>query len=164
MVCGKHRFKNQHVRAMLADTGRAEDTIVVFLTDNPGVLAGSRAEREGILKWGGKMFQAERKLRAPKINVLMRKGFGFGLVNMAATPFDRQTFTYALPSGNLAAMPARSGGQSAGLDEATQQQVEEAQRAGPYVLANRLGVDEGIDPREIRNAVLDALVLAEGRD
>jgi acetyl-CoA carboxylase carboxyltransferase component len=137
---------------------------VVFLTDNPGVLAGSRAEREGILKWGGRMFQAERRLRAPKINILMRKGFGFGLVNMAATPFDRQTFTYALPSVNLAAMPARSGGQAAGLDEATQQRVEEAQRSGPYPLANRLGVDEVIDPREIRNAVLNALVLAEGRD
>ncbi len=137
---------------------------VVFLTDNPGVLAGSRAEREGILKWGGKMFQAERRLRSPKINILMRKGFGFGLVNMAATPFDGQTFTYALPSVNLAAMPARSGGQSAGLDEAAQRQVEEAQRLGPYPLANRLGVDEVIDPREIRNAVLNALVLAEGRD
>jgi acetyl-CoA carboxylase carboxyltransferase component len=136
---------------------------VVFLTDNPGVLAGSRSEREGILKWGGRMFQAERRLRAPKINVLMRKGFGFGLVNMAATPFDRQTFTYALPSVNLAAMPAQSGGQSAGLDEATQQQVEDAQRAGPYALANRLGVDEVIDPREVRNAVLNALALADGR-
>jgi acetyl-CoA carboxylase carboxyltransferase component len=137
---------------------------VVFLTDNPGVLAGSRAEREGILKWGGKMFQAERRLRSPKINVLMRKGFGFGLVNMAATPFDRQTFTYALPSVNLAAMPARSGGESAGLDAAAQQQAEGAQRMGPYALANRLGVDDVIDPREIRNAVLNALVLAEGRD
>jgi acetyl-CoA carboxylase carboxyltransferase component len=137
---------------------------VVFLTDNPGVLAGTRAEREGILKWGGRMFQAERRLRGPKVNVLMRKGFGFGLVNMAATPFDKQTFTYALPSVNLAAMPARSGGRSAGLDEAAQQQVEEAQRSGPYRLANRLGVDEIIDPREIRNAVLNALVLAEGRD
>jgi acetyl-CoA carboxylase carboxyltransferase component len=136
---------------------------VVFLTDNPGVLAGSRAEREGILKWGGRMFQAERRLRAPKINILMRKGFGFGLVNMAATPFDRQTFTYALPSVNLAAMPARSGGESAGLDEEAQRRVEEAQRAGPYRLANRLGVDEILDPREIRNAVLNALTLSEGQ-
>ncbi|MDJ0866775.1 MAG: carboxyl transferase domain-containing protein [Myxococcota bacterium] len=137
---------------------------VVFLTDNPGVLAGSRAEREGILKWGGRMFEAERRLRAPKINVLMRKGFGFGLVNMGATPFDHQTFTYALPSVNLAAMPAASGGRSAGLDDDAQRQVEEAQRAGPYALANRLGVDEVIDPRELRNAILNALVLAEDRE
>jgi acetyl-CoA carboxylase carboxyltransferase component len=137
---------------------------VIFLTDNPGVLAGSRAEREGILRWGGKMFQAERRLRAPKINILMRKGFGFGLVNMAATPFDRQTFTYALPSVNLAAMPAQSGGRAAGLDDESQRQVEDDQRSGPYTLANRLGVDDVIDPREIRNAILNALVLAEGRE
>ena len=137
---------------------------VVFLTDNPGVLAGSRAEREGILRWGGKMFEAEHRLSSAKINILMRKGFGFGLVNMAATPFDGQTFTYALPSVNLAAMPAGSGGQSAGLDETTQQHVEETQRSGPYALANGLGVDEIIDPREIRNAILSALVLAEGRE
>ena len=136
---------------------------MVFLTDNPGVLAGARSEREGILKWGGKMFHAERRLEAPKINVLMRKGFGFGLVNMAATPFDKQSWTYALPSVNLAAMPAASGGQAAGLDEETQQGVEDAQRAGPYALANGLGVDEVIDPREIRNAILNALVLSEGR-
>jgi acetyl-CoA carboxylase carboxyltransferase component len=110
------------------------------------------------------MFEAEHRLSSAKINILMRKGFGFGLVNMAATPFDGQTFTYALPSVNLAAMPARSGGQSAGLDQATQQHVEEAQRSGPYALANGLGVDEIIDPREIRNAILSALVLAEGRE
>jgi acetyl-CoA carboxylase carboxyltransferase component len=110
------------------------------------------------------MFQAERRLRAPKINILMRKGFGFGLVNMAATPFDRQTFTYALPSVNLAAMPAQSGGRAAGLDDESQRQVEDDQRSGPYTLANRLGVDDVIDPREIRNAILNALVLAEGRE
>lgn len=55
-------------------------------------------------------------------------------------------------------------GWSAGLDEATQGQLEEAQRSGPYRLANRLGVDDVIDPREIRDAILNALVLAEGRD
>ena len=110
------------------------------------------------------MFQAERRMRNPKINVLIRKGFGFGLVNMAATPFDRQTMTFALPSVNLAAMPAERGGRSAGLDEETQRRVEQAQRAGPYQLANGLGVDEVIDPRELRNALLAALTLVEGRE
>ena len=45
---------------------------VVFLADNPGVMAGTRAERSGILKWGGKMFRAERRLRSAKIHVTMR--------------------------------------------------------------------------------------------
>ena len=137
---------------------------VIFLIDNPGVLAGSRAEREGILKWGGKMFLAERRLTNPKVGVLMRKGFGFGLVNMAGTPFDHQTMMYALPSVNLAAMPAGSGGRSAKLDADTQAQVEKSQQSGPYALANRLGVDDVIDPRELRNALLNGLALVEGRE
>lgn len=136
---------------------------VIFLIDNPGVLAGTQAERDGILKWGGKMFSAERRLRNPKISVLLRKGFGFGLVTMAGTPFDRQTLTYSMPSMNLAAMPAVSGGRAANLDAETQAQVQEAQRAGPYQLANGLGVDGVIDPRELRNALLDGLALLDGR-
>lgn len=136
---------------------------VIFLIDNPGVLAGTRAEREGILKWGGKMFRAERRLANPKISILMRKGFGFGLVNMAGTPFDRQSQMYALPGVNLAAMPAESGGRSAKLDADTQRKVEAAQRAGPYAMANRLGVDDVIDPRDLRNAILSALLLSEAR-
>ena len=136
---------------------------VIFLVDNPGVLAGTRAERAGILKWGGRMFQAERRLRNPKLSVLLRKGFGFGLVNMAATPFDRQTLTLALPTATLAAMPATSGGRAAGLDDALQEQVERAQREGPWDLAHGLGVDEVIDPRELRDALLRGLELADAR-
>ncbi len=136
---------------------------VVFLTDNPGVLAGRRAEREGILKWGGRLFQTQRRLRSPKINVLLRKGFGFGLVAMAATPFDRQILTLALPAVNLAAMPAASGGRAAGLEASEQERVEAAQREGPWALAHGLGVDEVVDPRELRDRLLEALALADGR-
>ncbi len=137
---------------------------VIFFIDNPGVMAGRRAEREGILKWGGKMFLAERRLKVPKLSVSFRKGFGFGLVNMGGTPFDNQTLSYTLPSMNLAAMPAGTGGRSAKLDPETQRQVEEAQRAGPYRMANRLGVDDVLDPRELRNGLLRGLMLTEGRD
>ena len=136
---------------------------VIFLIDNPGVLAGSRSEKEGILKWGGRMYLASRRLRSPKISVLMRKGFGFGLVTMAHMPHDGQTLTLALPSANIAAMPAQSGGKTAGLDEETREKIEQAQRGGPWGLADRLGVDEVVDPRELRNALLNGLMLAERR-
>jgi acetyl-CoA carboxylase carboxyltransferase component len=137
---------------------------VIFMIDNPGVLAGKRAEREGILKWGGKMFRAERRLKNPKMSVLMRKGFGFGLVTMGGSTFEHQAMSFALPSVNLAAMPATSGGKSAKLDAETQRQVEESQRAGPYANAAKLGVDDVVDPRDLRNALLDGLALTEGRD
>ncbi|MEE2665746.1 MAG: carboxyl transferase domain-containing protein [Myxococcota bacterium] len=137
---------------------------VIFLADNPGVMAGTRAEREGILKWGGKMFRAERRIRAPKLHVTMRKAFGFGMVTMAGTPFDHQTLSFALPGVNLAAMPASSGGRAAKLSDEQQRAAEEAQTAGPYRMATGMGVDDVIDPRDLRNALLGGLLLAEGRD
>jgi len=136
---------------------------VIFLADNPGVMAGSRAEREGILKWGGRMFRAERRLSNAKLHVLLRKAFGFGAVTMAGTPFDRQTITYAFPAVTLTSMPAASGGRAAKLDAEAQAAAEEEQRAGAYRLAHGLGVDEVIDPRELRNALLAGLMLSEGR-
>ena len=139
------------------------DHPVVFLADNPGVMAGTKAEREGILKWGGKMYKAERRLTNPKIEITMRKAFGFGSVVMAQNPFDNQTQSFSLPSVNLAAMPADAGGRSAKLDPETQAQVDRDQRSGPYRLANRLGSDDVIDPRDMRNAILNSLMLAENR-
>jgi acetyl-CoA carboxylase carboxyltransferase component len=136
---------------------------VIFLLDNPGVLAGSQAERSGVLKWGGKMYLAGRRLRSPKISVLIRKGFGFGLVTMAHMPHDRQTLTLALPSANIASMPAQSGGRTANLDDETRSKIEQAQRGGPYGLADRLGIDEVVDPRELRNALINGLLVTSSR-
>ena len=50
------------------------DHPVVFLADNPGVMAGTKAEQEGILKWGGKMYKAERRLTNPKIEITHAQG------------------------------------------------------------------------------------------
>jgi acetyl-CoA carboxylase carboxyltransferase component len=135
----------------------------IFLIDNPGVRAGSRAEREGILKWGGRMYLAERRLRSPKLSVLMRKGFGFGLVTMAHMPYDHQTLSLALPSASIAAMPAQSGGRTAKLDDAARDKLERAQSGGPLRLANSLGIDDVVDPRELRNALLRGLAMSARR-
>lgn len=136
---------------------------VVYLIDNPGVLAGTAAERSGILRWGAQMYRAGRNLSNPKIAVTLRKAFGFGSTVMGHNPFDHQTMTFALPSATTSAMPARAGGQSAGLDAETQQEVEAAQRSGPWRMANKLSVDQVIAPGELRNALLGALELTQSR-
>jgi acetyl-CoA carboxylase carboxyltransferase component len=136
---------------------------VIFLADNPGVMAGRKAEREGILKWAGKMFRAERRLRVPKIHVTLRKAFGFGSTTMAQNPFDHQTLTFSFPSLVMSSMPAGPGGRSAGLDAEAQARVESEQRAGPWRLAAGMTTDDVIDPRELRNAILGGLALAADR-
>ena len=136
---------------------------VIFLADNPGVMAGSKAEREGILKWAGKMFRAERRLRVPKIHVTFRKAFGFGSTTMAHNPFDHQTLQLSFPNLTMSSMPAVAGGQSAKLDAETQARVEAEQKAGAWRMASSLGTDDVIDPRELRNKLLQALELARER-
>ncbi len=135
----------------------------IFLADNPGVMAGTAAERSGILKWAGKMFKAQRRLTTPKLHVTLRKSFGFGASSMAQNPFDKQTLSFAVPGVTMDAMPAASGGRSARLDDDTQARVEERQRAGPWGMAAGLTYDDVIDPRELRNALIAGLDLLAGR-
>jgi acetyl-CoA carboxylase carboxyltransferase component len=136
---------------------------VVFLADNPGVLPGSEGERAGVLRAGARMFFAQAKLDTPKLHVTLRKAFGFGSSIMAMNPFDRQTVTLAFPGASLAAMPAGGGGAAAGADDAMQAQLDGAEAFGPWSVADTLGYDEVVDPRELRNALLGALRGAVGR-
>jgi acetyl-CoA carboxylase carboxyltransferase component len=145
------------------ETAAAFGLPLVFLADNPGVLAGRRAEREGILKWAGRMFLAQRRARVPKLHVTLRKSFGFGSTTMAQNPFDAQTLTLAFPGVSISSMPAASGGRSARLDPEAQARAEAAQRAGPWAMAAGMGYDDVIDPRELRNALLAGLELCERR-
>lgn len=136
---------------------------VVFLADNPGVQAGSKAEREGALRAAARMFAAQRRLRSPKLHVTIRKAFGFGSSVMAMNPFDDQTLSIAFPGATLGAMPAASGGRAANAEEEEQAALDALQQGGPYPVASTLGFDEVIDPRELRNVLLAGLRLAAGR-
>lgn len=129
----------------------------LFLADNPGVMAGTRAEREGILRFAGRMFRAERRLAVPKIHVTVRKAFGFGSSVMAQNPWDRQSLCLALPTATLGAMPAGPGGRAARLPEEEQARVEALEASGPWRIAEGFGYDDVVAPQELRNALSEAL-------
>jgi len=136
---------------------------VIFLADNPGVMAGTAAEKSGILRRSARMFAAQHRLRGPKLHVTLRKAFGFGSSIMAMNPFDAQTSVLAFPAITLGAMPAGSGSDAAKLDAEARAQVAARQAGSAYHLASRLAFDDVIDPRDLRNALLDGLALADAR-
>jgi acetyl-CoA carboxylase carboxyltransferase component len=136
---------------------------VLFLADNPGVLAGSAAERRGALRHAARMFAAQAAVRSPKLHVTVRKAYGFGSSLMAMNPFDAQTVTLAFPGVRLGAMPAAGGGRAAGADDELQALLDHAELGGAYSAADNLGYDAVIDPRDLRNALLDGLRLAGRR-
>jgi acetyl-CoA carboxylase carboxyltransferase component len=135
----------------------------LFLADNPGVMAGSAAERSGILRRSARLYAAQARLTGPKLHVTVRKAYGFGSSLMAMNPFDEQTVSLAFPGVQLGAMPAAGAGDVAGVDNAEQAALLEAELAGAYRAAERLSYDELIDPRDLRNRLLAALRLAEHR-
>lgn len=136
---------------------------IVFLADNPGVMAGTAAERSGILRHAARMFSAQAHVRSPKLHVTLRKAYGFGSSLMAMNPFDRQTVTLALPGARLGAMPASGGGAAAGVDDETQALLSNAELGGAYSSADTMSYDDVIEPSELRNALLAALRLSSAR-
>jgi acetyl-CoA carboxylase carboxyltransferase component len=135
----------------------------LFLADNPGVLAGTTAEKQGILRHAARLFAVQHRLNVPKLHVTLRKAFGFGSSVMAMNPFDGQTTTLAFPSITLGALPADS--DASAIDDRGERARLAAEQAQASVRAGaRLSYDDVIDPRQLRNALLAGLSLAEGRD
>jgi acetyl-CoA carboxylase carboxyltransferase component len=130
----------------------------LFLADNPGVMSGGQAEREGTLRAASAMFQAQCRLKnVPKIHITLRKAFGFGSSLMAMNPFDNQTLSLALPGINLSAMPAQGGAKAAGLSDTEREALSDHQGSSAWMTGDNLAHDEIVDPSEMRNIVLDAL-------
>ncbi len=136
---------------------------VLFLADNPGVLAGTAAERQGVLRAAARLFAAQARHPGPKLHVTLRKAYGFGSSLMAMNPFGGQTVTLALPGARLGAMPAESGADAARLDAGEAELLRHAELGGAYGAADTLAYDEVVGPRELRNALLDGLRLASRR-
>lgn len=137
---------------------------VIFLADNPGIMAGTDAEHSGALRSAGRMYAAQAKLRSAKLHVTVRKAYGFGSSIMSMNPFDHQTITLAFPGATLGAMPADSGGKAAGTDAKTQAALDTAETGGPWATADTMSYDEVIDPMDLRNMLLSALELSDGRE
>jgi acetyl-CoA carboxylase carboxyltransferase component len=136
---------------------------VVFLADNPGVLAGTASERSGILRHAARMFAAQHRVRSPKLHVTLRKAYGFGSSLMAMNPFDDQTVTLAFPGARLGAMPAESGADAAQLDADERDVLANAEMGGAYSSADTMSYDEIVEPPELRDALLGALALSAAR-
>lgn len=136
---------------------------LILLTDNPGVLAGTAAERAGILRHAGRMFAMQHAATVPKIQVTLRKAYGFGSSAMAMNPFDNQTLNLAWPGVTFGAMPSRGADAATHADEAATQQLREAELASGYRSANGLSIDDLIDPADTRIMILRGLRTAARR-
>ena len=130
---------------------------LLFIADNPGMLPGSKSERNGVLRSGARMFVAQTLATTPKIHLTLRKAYGFGSMVMSLVGFDGQAATFAFPGATLGAMGARASSKAMGATDDVAAALRDAELEASYRSAEGLGFDELLDPREARNALLATL-------
>lgn len=115
------------------------------LVDLPGYLPGVAQEQGGIVRHGAKLFYAYAEATVPKFSLVLGRAYGSAAVAMGSRSLGAD-LSLAWPSAEIAALaPQGEAGETA---------------AGPYAAAARGWIDEVIDPRESRDYLLRALVVA----
>ena len=139
---------------------------LLFMSDVPGFMVGSRAEKSGIIRHGAKMVHAVAEATVPKLTLVVRKSYGAGYYAMCGRAFDPDLLV-AYPGAEIAVMGAEGM-----VSIVARKQLETAenpaemveQLAGdlrPHISIDKtaaLGlVDDVIDPRETRKVLFTAL-------
>ena len=140
---------------------------IVTFEDVPGFLPGVAQEHGGIIKHGAKLLYAYCEATVPKLTVITRKAYG-GAYDVMSSKHIRGDFNVAWPTAEIAVMGPKGAVEilfrkeiSESTDEgaATEAKIEEYREkfAHPYIAAGRGYLDDIIDPRDTRPALIDAL-------
>ncbi|MGB3864262.1 MAG: carboxyl transferase domain-containing protein [Xanthobacteraceae bacterium] len=141
---------------------------VIDLTDIPGFLIGSEAEKAGTIRHGSRALAAVYQATVPWCSVLIRRAFG--VAGAAHSNHTRLHYRYAWPSGNWGSLPIEGGVEAAyradleAADdpEALKQEIEARLNAlsSPFRTAEAFLVEEIIDPRDTRPLLCEFANLA----
>jgi propionyl-CoA carboxylase beta chain len=146
---------------------------IVTFEDVPGFLPGVTQEHGGIIKHGAKLLFAYCEATVPKLTVITRKAYG-GAYDVMSSKHIRGDFNVAWPTAEIAVMGpkgaveilfrkdiAESSDPAAATDAKIAEYVDKF--AHPYVAAGRGYLDDIIDPRDTRPALIDALESLQGK-
>ncbi len=142
---------------------------LVTLVDVPGFLPGVDQEHQGIIRHGAKLLYAYCEASVPRVQVILRKAYGGAYIVMDSRSIGADV-SFAWPTNEIAVMGAEAaveiihrkklavaadpGGLRARLTAEYSEQLMH-----PYYAAERGLVDDVIDPRETRSAILRALEM-----
>lgn len=138
---------------------------LLFLTDVPGFMIGTKVEREGIIRHGAKMLSSMSEATVPKISVIVRKAYGAGLYAMAGPAFEPDS-VLAFPNAQIAVMGPEAAVNAVHAkkiaelpEEEREAFIQEKQNVYKdeidiYRLASELVVDDIIHPNDLRNVLI----------
>jgi propionyl-CoA carboxylase beta chain len=143
---------------------------LVTFVDVPGFLPGTAQEWGGIIRHGAKLLYAYAEATVPKLAVITRKAYG-GAYDVMSSKHIRADFNFAWPTAEVAVMGPEGAvnivfrKELADADDPEERRAElmadyKERFANPYVAAERGYVDEVIEPRRTRPALVSALETA----
>ena len=148
---------------------------ILTLVDTPGYLPGTAQEYGGIIRHGAKLLYAYSEATVPKVTVILRKAYGGAYLAMCAQSLGADQ-TIAWPTAEIAVMGPEGAANIIFRDEISkaenpaeyrQMKINEYRDkfANPYVAAGRGYVDQVIDPRQTRPALVRSFeALASKRE
>jgi propionyl-CoA carboxylase beta chain len=146
---------------------------IVSFVDVPGFLPGVDQEHNGIIRHGAKLMYAYAEATVPKMTVITRKAYGGAYVVMNSRAL-RADVVYAWPTAEIAVMGAQGAVNVihrraiAAADDPDERRAEliseyEERFNHPYLAAERGLVDEVIEPRETRPALIRAFDMLRNK-
>lgn len=147
---------------------------LVYLIDVPGNVVGSAAERSGLGRRSGRMLFELGCATVPRLSVVLRRGYGgaFIMMNGGQPSFGAEA-CLVWPTAEICAMSVegsvdvayRADYEAAADPEARRAELiaEIRGRLGPLRAAEHFHVDDVIDPRDTRPALIAVLEEAPAR-
>jgi acetyl-CoA carboxylase carboxyltransferase component len=142
---------------------------LVTFVDVPGFLPGTNQEYGGIIRHGAKLLYAYCEATVPKLTVITRKAYG-GAYDVMCSRHIRADYNVAWPTAEIAVMGPQGAvsiifrreiAQADDPASRTADLIEDyrEQFANPYYAAERGYIDDVIEPKQTRGALIGALTM-----
>ena len=134
---------------------------LVFVVDTPGAMPGVEQEKGGIIKRGGRFFNAIVEADVPKVTIIVRKAYGGGYAVMGSKQLSAD-LNYAWPTARIAVIGADGAAQllMKRFPDPTTPEAQQIKKdfidgynlnmAIPWIAAERGYIDGVIEPHETR--------------
>ena len=143
---------------------------LVFVVDTPGAMPGVTEEKNGIIKRGGRFFNAIVEAEVPKVTIIVRKAYGGGYAVMGSKQLSAD-LNFAWPTARIAVIGADGAAQLLvkRFPDPTAPEVQQIKKdfiegynlnmAIPWIAAERGYIDGVIEPHETRLLLRKSLHL-----
>ncbi|AMT69180.1 acyl-CoA carboxylase subunit beta [Mycobacteroides immunogenum] len=143
---------------------------LVFVVDTPGALPGVAEEKNGIIKKGGRFFNAVVEADVPKVTIITRKAYGGGYAVMGSKQLSAD-LNYVWPTARIAVIGAEGAAQLLvkRFPDPTAPEVQKIRAdfiegynknlATPWIAAERGYIDGVIEPHQTRLLIRKSLKL-----